>query len=329
MIKRTTTYNSLVRIFTFIWLAFIVSFYISCTSKKNPKKDDTLTSGVVNIAADEAYSTILQDQQFLYEAKYPNAKLNFIFTDENSALDMLVSDTVRMAVVSCEPGDKELAFFKKKGITHHVNHICNDAVVLVVNKECPIDSLSKEQLQRLFSGELTEWKDLAPGNTKAYGKVMLGFNMQGSGIINYFRKYYLPNDKKFPATGFTFKSTFNMLDSVEKHPNIIGFMGYNYISDKDDSLARSIKQRFKIISLESLKEDGQFVLPSQSTIADSAYPLVRKVLVINREGKSGLGTGFVIYMVSHKGQRVMLKAGMVPAMMPGREVRFIKKNIKI
>ncbi len=307
-------------------MCFISAFYVSCSNHTDPKKYDTLTTGEVNVAADEAYRTILEDQQWLYESKYSKSKLNIIYTDENSAMEMLLSDSVRMAFVSCEPGERQLAFFKNKGITHFVNHLANDGIVLAVNKDCPLDSLSIEKLKKLFTGEIVDWNQLVKDNN--FGKILLGFNMQGSGIINYFRKYYLKEEQKFPSNGYTFKNTLNLLDSIAKHPNIIGFIPYNYISDKDDSLAKAIKAKFKIISLESLKDKKQFVLPSQSTIADSAYPLVRRMLVINREGKSGLGTGFVIFMASHKGQRVMLKAGMVPAEMPSREIRFIKKNIK-
>ena len=297
-------------------------FIVGCSRKIDPKKNDTPTSGEVIIVADEAYTTILEDMRFLYEIKYPKSKLKIKYIGEDEAMESLLSDSVRLAIVSCEPNERQLQFFKNKGITHFVNHIANDGIVLVANKDCSIDSLTLKQLQEIINGTLI------PTKTNS-ANFVYGFSVQGSGIANYFRNNYLTKEKKFPENFGTFKSTINLLDSVKKYKHVIGFIGYNYISDKDDSLAKYIKQNFKVISLQSLKNHNQFVLPSQSTIADSAYPLVRRVMVINREGKTGLGTGFVIFMASHKGQRVMLKAGMIPATMPAREVRFIKRNIKI
>lgn len=323
------------RIFSLVWIVFLVSFWYGCNKKIDPKKDDTPTSGEVTIVADEAYRTLLEDFKFLYEIKYSKSELNFIYTSEEKAMECIVSDTVRLAVVSCEPGERELEYFKSKGLNHHLNHVANDAIVLVVHKDFPVNKISLAELKSIFAGEIANLNQLRyydgqlfkdPANRP---NLVLGIPIQGSGIQRYFAANYVPKGKKFPSNTAAFKGTMNLLDSVMVNRNLLGFIGYNYISDKDDSLAKAIKKNFKILSLESLHDSTQFVLPSQSSIADSAYPLQRKVYILNREGKSGLGTGFVIFVSSHKGQRVMLKAGMVPAIAPGREVRFVKKKVKL
>lgn len=324
--KSYLKYKKALNLFTLIWLSFVVSFYISCSSGVNGKKENTLTTGEVVIYADEAYTQILKDQRFIYQMKYPESDIKFVFTGEDEATELLLNEKIQIAVVSEEPSQKAKDYFKKKGFALSICPIAKDGIVLVVNKNSPLSQLTRAQLTQLLSGKITTWKELVPASTMNE-KLILGFNIKGSGIIRYFRKNYLEVSEDFSSNCATFDGTMSMLDSVSKYPNIVGFIPYNFISDKDDSLARAIKQNFKFISLESLKDSSEFVLPSQSSIADSAYPLVRRVLVINHEGKSGLGTGFVIYMASHKGQRLMLKAGMVPAVMPGRLVRMINKNI--
>ena len=326
--KSFITYRKFIQLLNVVWLCFLVSFYVSCSSTPTNKKTDTLTTGEVVIYADEAYTQILQDEREIYQIKYPESKIKFVFTGEDDALDMILSEKAKIAVISQEPSKKVLDHFKKKGFALGICPIASDGIVLVVNKNCPLDKLTRKELTQLLSGEITRWDQLVPSSTET-NKLVLGFNIKGSGIINYFRKYYLKPNQVFSPNCATFNGSMGMLDSVAKYPNILGFMPYNFISDKDDSLTRAIKEKFKFISLESLKDTSEFVLPSQSSIADSAYPLVRKVFVINHEGKSGLGTGFVIYMASHTGQRLMLKAGMVPAVMPGRLVRMVKQNINL
>lgn len=321
--------NTLFAVFALTWVVFALVLITGCNRKVDPKKNDTPTSGEVVIAADEAYRIILEDFKFLYEIKYPRAKLNIHYVGEDQAMEMLLSDSVRLAIVSCEPGERQMAFFKNKGIKHFVNHIANDGIVLVANKECPLDSLNLSSLRALMNGQITDWSQLTKNTKGLSGQPVVGFSTQGSGIANYMRKHYLNKGASFSPQIGTFKQTKALLDTIAKYKHVIGLIGYNYISDKDDSTTRYIKQNFKVLSLQSLKNHAQFVLPSQASIADSAYPLVRRVLTINREGKSGLGTGFVIFLSSHKGQRVMLKAGMIPATMPAREVRFIERNIKL
>lgn len=313
--------------YTAVWLAFGLLFNTGCTSEKKDKKDTaTLTTGKVTIVADEAYQPILEDQKLIYQMRYPETDFEMIYTGEDMAYNALIHDSVPLAVISFEPEQKHLDHFKQKGFPLSICPIAYDGIVIAVNKNSPLDSLTKEQLHQLLSGKISQWEQL-PDHGSLTGPILLGFNCKGSGIINYFRKNILAEEEQFSPNSGTFKNTLALLDSIRKHDHLIGFIPYNYISDKDDSLTRVIKTDFKIISLESNTDSRHFVLPSQSTLADSAYPLRRRVLVINHEGKSGPGTGFVIFMTSHQGQRAMLKAGLVPATMPGRLIRIIKKSL--
>ena len=63
--------------------------------------------------------------------------------------------------------------------------------------------------------------------------------------------------------------------------------------------------------------------PFQAYVALKQYPLYRKINIINPEGRYGLGTGFASFINSDKGQRIILKSGLVPANVP---VRIIKLN---
>lgn len=313
--------------FTLLWLCFISVFYVSCSSDSTVKKEETLTTGKTIIYADEAYEKILSDLRFIYEIKYPDSEIEFSFSNEDEVLNLLYNDSAKVVIVSEEPEKKILDHYRKKGFSLAICPLAKDGIVLLVNKNCPLEKLTRQQLMQLVNGQINSWSQL-PGADPNAGPLILGFNTKGSGIIKYFRKHYLQSNQAFSPNSKTFNGTQSLLDSISRYANIIGFIPYNYISDKDDSTARQIKEKFKIISLESLKDSSQFVLPSQTSLADSSYPLIRRVLAINHEGKSGLGTGFVIYAASHRGQRLILKSGLVPATMPARQIRLIKKNLK-
>lgn len=331
-------YKTTLRSYTLLWAVLVCGlFYVGCGSPSKKatvaQEESTLTNGKATIYADEAYKNLLTDQRFVYNIRYPEADLQLKFMSEDSAMNALLDDKVKIAVVGEMPSPKNMAYFKSKGDPLVITPIASDGIVVVVNKKCPLNSLTRQELTQLLNGQITDWNQLInynvlPAQGGVFGKVLLGFNRAGSGVINYFRKHYLKSGEQFSPNSGTFKGVPNLLDSLANHPNMIGFIPYNFISDKDDTLGRSIKRNFKVISLQSLKDSTQFVLPSQASIGDSAYPLIRKVLVVNHEGKSGVGTGFVIFMASHQGQRLMLKLGLLPQTMPGRAVRILSEYPK-
>jgi len=65
-------------------------------------------------------------------------------------------------------------------------------------------------------------------------------------------------------------------------------------------------------------------LPDQGLIYDKSYPFTRKINIVSRETFSGLGSGFISWFSSEQGQRIVLKAGLVPATMPIRLIQFKK-----
>ena len=66
-----------------------------------------------------------------------------------------------------------------------------------------------------------------------------------------------------------------------------------------------------------------FYQPYQAYMAQGKYPLLRDVVMISREARSGLASGFMAFVASDKGQRIVLKSGLVPATMP---IRIIEVN---
>ena len=53
------------------------------------------------------------------------------------------------------------------------------------------------------------------------------------------------------------------------------------------------------------------------------YPLTRSLYVINCEGGTGLGTGFASFIAGERGQRIVLKSGLLPDSIPSREINIV------
>ncbi len=108
--------------------------------------------------------------------------------------------------------------------------------------------------------------------------------------------------------------------------NTIGFISFAEISDMDDPTAQAILEGVKVLSVSKTNAEGikQVYELSQSTIATNSYPLQRSVTVVKGNISQLLGTGFVNFVYRSKASRIILKAGLIPAKMPEREIKVVE-----
>jgi phosphate transport system substrate-binding protein len=132
--------------------------------------------------------------------------------------------------------------------------------------------------------------------------------------------------KTLPANCFAMNDNKAVVDYVAKNRNALGLIGLEWISDKDDTTRNSFLNRVKVVALAG---DSTNFQPYQAYLALKYYPLMRTITAINREGRTGLATGFAAFFASERGQRIVLKAGLLPKTMPLRIVSVDQKGFAI
>lgn len=292
---------------------------------KNGKPLDTTTSGEIKIAVDECFNPIISGQIDTFHALYPKTKINALYTSETNAFDLLMKDSVRAIVVARDLNEEEKAYFKKITFTARSVKIAYDGVALIINNENKDSLLQYEQLEKIFNGAITTWKKL--NEKSALDDIQIVFDQQGSSTSRYVRETFL-NGKELPKYCFAANSNREVVDYVEKNKNAIGFIGSSWVSDADDPQALSFIKRVNIVSVApSIDSDfsDEYFKPYQGYVANRQYPFTRSIYIIMRESRAGLGTGFASFVSGDKGQRIVLKSGLVPANAPIHLVN-IKKN---
>jgi phosphate transport system substrate-binding protein len=171
-------------------------------------------------------------------------------------------------------------------------------------------------------GEITRWDQIG-GNSKAGIEIV--FDNPGSGVVRHL-KDSIAKVEKLPANCFAVKNNEAVVDYVSKNKNALGVIGVEWISDSDDSTTNTFLSRAKVVGVSG---DSIHFQPYQAYMALKHYPLTRTITTINREGRTGLGTGFVAFFASERGQRIVLKAGLVPKTMPLRIVQVNPKPFQI
>jgi phosphate transport system substrate-binding protein len=179
-----------------------------------------------------------------------------------------------------------------------------------------------DQLKSVLQGEISVWSELGSKNNAG---IEIVFDNPNSGLIRHIKDSVINTDK-LPSNVFAVNDNEAVIDHVSENKNALGLIGLEWISDKNDSASNTFLKRIKVMSVSG---DSTHFKPYQAYLALKYYPLARRITILSREARSGLGSGFMAFVGSEQGQRIVLKAGLVPATMPLRVVEIYQKPFEI
>lgn len=295
----------------------------ACSNSHSPKYNDTSTSGEITVAVDESLKPIIDAEKEVFEALYPEAKVHIIYTNESDAVNLLTSDSSRIAIITRDLLPDEKAVFEKRKLFPKSYIVGYDAIAVIMNPARKDTVLTVDQVTKMLNGTYKTWKDLNASNPAEELRIV--FDNARSGAVRQLRDSLLKG-AELARHCYAVNSNPGVISEVEKDKNTIGLIGVSWISDKNDTATHGFLKRVKVASLVPAHPEtaeAPVMKPYQAYIAMKQYPLYRNIYIVNPEGRYGLGTGFASFVNSDKGQRIILKSGLVPAKAP---VRIIQLN---
>ena len=292
----------------------MVLMAVMIASCQNTETPNTLRTGKVNIVVDETFAPLIADQAYVFESTYTESKLNMIYRPENDVLKLFLTDSVRMAILSRELTSNEAKFYENKNIKLRVNRFAIDGLALIVNRT-NLDSLvTVEEIISVMQGKRSRIKNLV-------------FDNPNSSTVRFLKE--LAGVKELPKSGiYALNSNPEVINYVIDNPGSIGVIGINWIIQPEEDMEEVVKG-VKILGVKNLPgkpgSDGYYK-PNQNDLAEEVYPLTRNLYIVNGEGKSGLGTGFATFIAGERGQRIVLKSGLLPDSLPSRQVIINNNN---
>jgi phosphate transport system substrate-binding protein len=304
-------------------LLAVMLLFSACRDRdKQGRLLDTPTSGFIKIAIDESLRPLIDAEVNTFEGLYKNADIESLYYAEADAIDALMKDSVRLAVVTRKYTPTEKEYFKRIKITPTELTVAISAIALIVHRNNPDTLISMDQIKALLQGKINTWSGL--GSKKKAG-IEIVFDNPSSGLIRQLKDSVAKVDK-LPANCFAVKNNEAVIDFVSQNENALGLIGLEWISDKDDSTSNSFLKRIRVMGVAG---DSTNFKPYQAYLALKYYPLSRHITILSREARAGLGNGFMAFVRSEGGQRIVLKAGLVPATMPLRVVEINQRPFEI
>lgn len=299
----------------------LASLLLVACGNYDPNKEG-ISSGNLKIGVDDSYSLMMESQIFVYQQNYKYAKIQPTYMPEGDVIQALLNDSIQAAVISRPLTEEELSFFKSKQRFPEVTKIAIDGIALVTNINNTDSVLTMEQLQRIFNGVDTTWKQV--NNTSSLGKINIVFDNNKSANGRSIKEWFL-QDKAFSSNCFAVKTNDEVIDYVSNNPGAIGVISLSWFSDRDDPKSKEILSRVRpmgIIDPNNTERPDLARRPFQAYVFDQSYPLRRDVYYIRTGLRGSLGTGFASHLAGEKGQLIIHKMGMVAATSPVRTVKI-------
>lgn len=197
--------------------------------------------------------------------------------------------------------DTQLKTMQDKGFRHEAEPVAGEGFVFVVNKDNPVDTLTIEQIKGIYSGEITNWKEVG-GND---AEIIAYQRNADSGSQNYMISFMGATPLMKPVTDQIPASMSGILDVIAGYDNGIDAIGYSVYAYSDGMYEN-------ISEIKYIKVNG--VEPSLTTLADGTYPLLgyNYAVFSADEPEDSHVRALVKWIQSDEGQQVIADAGYIP-----------------
>lgn len=230
----------------------------------------------------------------IYMKKHPETTIQVTGGGSGVGIAALINGSTDIANSSRPIKPTELEKIKTKYKKSGIEIACaKDGLSIFLNKANGVNELSIQQLGDIFSGKITNWKEVGGADAK----IQLYGRESSSGTFEFFKEHVVKTD--FSPTCQTLPGTAAIINAVKKDKYGIGYGGAAYAEGVKDCKVK-----------KDAKSKG--VLPSAATIKNKTYPIARYLFMYLKSKPTGDTKAFIDWILSPEGQKVIVEVGYYP-----------------
>lgn len=230
----------------------------------------------------------------------PESELDFEYTSTRSSevYRNLIDKKVDVIFAS-EISEEDKAYAKEQGVELNIIPATSSAFVFIVNTENALDGLTFEQVQKIYTGEITSWAELGGADAP----IVAYQRPTGSGSQTAMLSLVM-KDKEIatPPIAQIQGEMGEMIDAVAEYDNAENAIGYSYFY--------YVNTMYKRDTIKILEIDG--VAPTIATIKSGEYPIYTNGFIVTRSDADENTKKWVEAVLSERGSKIIENAGYVP-----------------
>ncbi|WP_404472204.1 phosphate ABC transporter substrate-binding protein [Vreelandella venusta] len=271
----------------------------------------TLTSGTLGAVGSDTMAGLVLRWGEALTARHPDINLQFQAGGSASAPTALIAGTTRLGPMSRPMSATERQqFIDRYGYPPLELRVARDALIVVVHRHNPLDALTRQQIDAIFSTSLAcgatrpirRWETLLETAQWPYGHIALHGRNLASGTHGLFKQQALCNGQ-FRVDISEHPGSSAVVAAVGESPNAMGYAGYNHLTPM-------------VKALPLADQHGNTLAPTDSSIQRDDYPFSRDLyLYVNLppgESLPAAEQAFIALIMSPEGQAIVRASGFVP-----------------
>lgn len=197
------------------------------------------------------------------------------------------------------PSEEQIAYAKEQGTEFVYTPIGIEAFVFFVHKDNPVENLTTEQIQMIYTDEITNWNQVGGSNEPitAYQR------NEGSGSQSMLLRFMDGKQPMEPDTEARIGGMLDIIETVADYRNKEGSIGFSF--------RFYLEGIIKNPDIKLLSVDG--VAPTVENIQNGTYPITTSLYAVTREENSNPNVALLLeWVLSPEGQELVEKTGYVP-----------------
>jgi phosphate transport system substrate-binding protein len=249
---------------------------------------DFTVSGSITAVGSSALEPLVEQAADQFMQKDPNARISVQAGGSGTGLAQIEQGSIDIGNSDLFAGEK-LNSSQAAGLVDH--KVCVVGCAPVVNPGVTVDNLTKQQLQDIFAGKITNWKDVG-GSDQAITVIN---RPTSSGTRATFKKYALDGMEEAQGIALTQDSSGAVAKAVAGTPGSISYLALSYASSNN--------------TVKMLKLDG--VDPANDNIVNGKYPIWSYEHMYTKGDPQGLTKAFIDYMMSDEVKPLIQQMGYI------------------
>lgn len=200
-----------------------------------------------------------------------------------------------------EPSSETKKIIDESPVKLKVTPIGVDALVFIVNEKNPVNNLTSQNLQDIYSGKIKNWKEVGGED-----KEIIAFQRPlNSGSQTLFLNLLMKNVKPVePPKQYIMQGMGDLIEGIASYNDKANALGY--------SVYYYAKKMYSVPGLKLISVDN--IQPTDETIANGSYPYLNQYYLVIREDtpKDSETMKLYNYIISEEGKKDIKKAGYIP-----------------